>query len=48
MVEFTDDLGELSVFTVLMFWPLGCRFLHKGGGATPDNYIRGEQKYQIF
>jgi len=48
MVEFTDDLGELSVFTVLRFWPLGCRFLHKGGGATPDNYRRGEQKISNF
>jgi len=22
---------------------LGCTFLHKGGGATPDNYRRGEK-----
>lgn len=44
MVEFTVDLGEVSALSELRFWPLGCTFLHKGGGATPDNYRRGEQK----
>ena len=38
MVEFTTDLGEPSVLTVLRLEPFGCTFLHKGGGATPDNY----------
>lgn len=37
MVEFTVDLGELSALTMLWFGPFGCPFLHKGGGATPDN-----------
>lgn len=38
MVVFTTDLGEPSVLPVLRLEPLGCTFLHKGGGATADNY----------
>lgn len=37
MVELTVDLGELSGLRTLGFGPFGCAFLHKGGGATPDN-----------
>lgn len=36
MVEFTVDLGELSV-PVLRFGPFCWTFLHRAGGATPDN-----------
>jgi hypothetical protein len=43
IVEFTVDLGELSALCVLIFEPFGCTFLHKGGGATPDNYKRFEK-----
>lgn len=42
IVEFTVDLGELSAPTVLILKLYGCTFLHKGGGATPDNYKRFE------
>lgn len=37
MVELTVDLGELSAPSMVRFGPFCWKFLHKGGGATPDN-----------
>lgn len=40
IVEFTTDLGELSVLSAHGFGPFICMFLHIGGGAKPDNCKR--------
>lgn len=38
MVEFTVDLGELSVTSVFKLGPFCWAFLCTGGGATLDNW----------
>ena len=46
--EFTVDLGELSVLSVVRFWPFGSTFLHNGGGATLDNCKEQEQNMSFI